>query len=384
MHRSFVARSGSITRFWAASAAGLRLAALGALLIVTGCDGGAEAPEEATATEARLPQVRTLILQPETFTREIRAFGSVEPVEQIDLVVDFSGTVRTVDFAEGYRIEAGETLIAFDQQERAADLRRAEAAYREAEAEVDDAQATFDRIRRLRDSGTVSEASLIDAEAGYRAATARVEQAAAERDRAASDLAETTLQSPVTGIVTDRSVEVGQRVLPGEPLGTVQTTDVMRVITYVTEREVNGLAIGGEAEVAVPGAPGRTLQGRIALVGYAAAPATGNFPVRVLVDNSEGLLRDGMTARVRLTGAQTTALLLPRGALTDRNRRRVAFRIEDGRAVQVEPVLAMASGDRLPVVAGLSAGDEVVVVGTEALIDGTAVTVLQPSEASLP
>lgn len=359
-----------------------RLSSLAALLLAACGDG--EAPADTTVTEVRPPQVQTLILEPETYIREIRAFGSVEPVEEIDLVVDFSGTVRTIGFAEGYRIEAGETLISFDQDERAADLRRAEAAYREAEAEVDDAQATFDRIRRLRESGTVSEASLIDAEAGYRAAMARVEQALAERDRATSDLAEMTLLSPVTGIVTDRSVEVGQRVLPGEPLGTVQTTDVMRVITYVTEREVNALTIGGTAEVAVPGAPDRTLEGRISLVGYAAEAATGNFPVRVLVDNSDGLLRDGMTARVRLTGARTTALLLPREALTDRDRRRVAFRIEDGLAVQVEPVLAVADGDRLPVVAGLSAGDEVVVVGVDALTDGTAVTVQPPAEASLP
>ena len=384
MHRSSPGRSGSIPQSKTTSVAGLRLAALIALLTVAACDGEPETTDDAAVTEIRLPQVQTLILEPETYTREIRAFGSVEPVERIDLVVDFSGTVRTIGFAEGYRIEAGETLISFDQDERAADLRRAEAAYREAEAEVDDAQATFDRIRRLHGSGTVSEASLIDAEAGYRAATARVEQAMAERDRAASDLAETTLQSPVTGIVTDRSVDVGQRVLPGEPLGTVQTTDVMRVITYVTEREVNALTIGGTAEVAVPGAPGQMLQGRISLVGYAAEAATGNFPVRVLVDNSEGLLRDGMTARVRLTGARTTALLLPRDALTDRDRRRVAFRIEDGRAVQVEPVLAVAGGDRLPIVAGLSAGDEVVVVGAEALTDGTPVTVQRPPEASLP
>lgn len=346
--------------------------------------GSEPEPAEEAHSEPRTPVVRTVVLAPETYTREIRAFGSVEPVEEIDLVVDFSGTVRAIGFAEGQRIESGETLITFDPQERAADLRRAEAAYREAEAEVDDAQATFDRVRRLRESGTVSEASLIDAEAGYRAATARVEQALAERDRAASDLAEMTLQSPVTGIVTDRSVDVGQTVLPGEPLGTVQTTDVMRVITYVTEREVNALAIGGPAEVAVPGAPGQTLDGRVSLVGYAAEAATGNFPVRVLVDNSEGLLRDGMTARVRLPGARTTALLLPRAALTDRERRRVAFRIEDGRAVEIEPVLAVADGDRLPVVAGLSAGDEVVVGGAADLVDGTAVTIQQPPEASLP
>ena len=351
--------------------------ALAGLLIAAGCDGGGDAAEQPADAEIRPPQVRTLVLHPQTYARDIRAFGSVEPVEEIDLVVDFSGTVRTVGFTEGRRIEAGGILITFDERERAADLRRTEGALREAEAQMDDAQATFERVRRLRLTGTVSEASLIDADAAFRAATARLEQAIAARDRAATDLDEMTLESPVTGIVADRSVEVGQIVLPGEPLGTVHTTDVMRVITYVTEREVNTLAIGAAAEVTVPGAPGLALMGRIALVGYAAEPATGNFPVRVLVDNADGLLRDGMTARVRLTGARTTALLLPRSALTDRDRRRVAFRIEDGHAVQVEPVLAVTAGDRLPVLAGLSPGDAVVVDGAEALIDGTPVAVLE-------
>ena len=354
-----------------------RRAAAAVLLLAAGCDNTEDATGQAGEADVRPPQVRALILQTEAYSRDIPAFGSVQPVEEIDLVVDFSGTARSVRFTEGRRIEAGDTLITFDETEREAELRRAEAALREAEAEVDDAQATFDRVRRLRQTGAVSEASLIDAEAAFRAATARLEQAVAARDRAANDLEEMTLESPVSGIVTDRSVEVGEIVLPGELLGTVQTTDVMRVVTYVTQREVNALTIGGPAEVTVPGAPGQVLEGRIALVGYAAEPETGNFPIRVVVDNSDGLLRDGMTARVRLTGAEAQALLLPRSALTDRDRRRVVFRVEDGRAVQVEPVLGVSGGDRLPVLAGLAVGDALVVEGAEALVDGSPVIVLE-------
>ena len=62
----------------------------------------------------------------------------------------------------------------------------------------------------------------------------------------------------------------------------------------------------------------------------------------------------------------------------------MVFRVENGRAIQVEPVLAVASGDRLPVVAGLSAGDEVVVTGADGLVDGTEVTVLEPQQATAP
>ena len=105
---------------------------------------------------------------------------------------------------------------------------------------------------------------------------------------------------------------------------------------------------------------------------------TGNFPVRLAVSNKEGLLRPGMAARVELRGIQHAgALLLPASALVDRKRRRVAYRVVDGMAEEVEPVVAATTGDRLPVLRGLRQGDRVIVSGLEWVTDGAEVQIAE-------
>ena len=92
-------------------------------------------------------------------------------------------------------------------------------------------------------------------------------------------------------------------------------------------------------------------------------------------ENTEAL-RPGMTAGVTLDGITVEdALLLPEEALVDRERRRVVFVVEDGVAVKREPLLGAGYSNRLHILAGLAAGEQVVVAGHGRLLHGTAVLV---------
>ena len=111
-------------------------------------------------------------------------------------------------------------------------------------------------------------------------------------------------------------------------------------------------------------------------------PSAGS-PVKLRVDNSDGLLREGMSAQIRLQGREGDSLLaVPRSALVDRDRQRVVFVIRDGRAVKVVPSLGMAMGDWIPVLSGLQAGDLVAISSLSALVDGTEVVVDTAAAAS--
>ena len=164
--------------------------------------------------------------------------------------------------------------------------------------------------------------------------------------------------------------------MPGQALCTIQVVDAVRVVTHVTEREISALRVGERFKVHSPGAPGHEFLGRIESLAAAADPNTGNFQVKLAVSNKEGLLRPGMTARVELRGVEhSEALLVPTSALVDRKRRRVAYKVVEGKAVEVVPVVAASTGDLLPVLRGLNKGDRVIVSGLEWVTDGTPVQV---------
>jgi membrane fusion protein (multidrug efflux system) len=159
----------------------------------------------------------------------------------------------------------------------------------------------------------------------------------------------------------------------------IQVTDTMRVVTYVTEQEINSIQIGSECVVTTPGVRGREYTARVESRDGEVDPTTGNFPVKLTVENNDGLLKSGMTAVVVMAGLEVgNTLLIPESALVDRNRKRVVFRLDDGIAEEVEPGLAATMNDELlPVLRGLSAGDEIIISGLNTVVAGTRVEVVQ-------
>jgi membrane fusion protein (multidrug efflux system) len=212
-----------------------------------------------------------------------------------------------------------------------------------------------------------------------------VRRAAATHDDALSGLAlaqrevdDSRVLSPVTGVVEQRQVEPGETVLPGQALATIQSVDSLRIVSFVSERDVNFLRLGAAATVRSPGARGRVFDANIVSIGVKADPRTGNFPVKLGLGNDEGLLRPGMTARVELDGLlERERLLIPDSAVVDRDRRKVVYVLEpgDGGPVARErrPLLRATAGEQLPVIDGLVAGERLIVTGLEWLVDGSPV-----------
>jgi RND family efflux transporter MFP subunit len=355
----------------------ISLVALAAATALPGCPEGT--PEQPAAPEPRIPQVHTLILEPQTWRQTLEAYGAVEPAEDVAITVDFSAPVTAVHFEEGQRVEQGQLLVELDSRKRDLRLAQAATAVEETRAGLEEARRDLERRRGLADSGAISREVLDRAEIALRRATARYEDALAAHRLAERELTESRVVSPVSGIVDRRSVEPGETVMPGQLLGSIQAVDRVRVHVYVGEREVNDLRVGAGAEVRSAGAPGRIFRAKIEAVGIKADPRTGNFPVKLTLPNENGQLRPGMTARVRLQGlTHSGTLLIPDNALVDRRRRRVVYVVRDGTAVEVEPLLRASVAEYIPVLEGLKAGDRLVVAGMEQLADGSPVDVIEP------
>ncbi|WP_237445046.1 efflux RND transporter periplasmic adaptor subunit [Sinobacterium norvegicum] len=344
--------------------------------------GGCDSHEPAVENPAQqLLTVETVILQPQSWQANFDSYGYLESTEEVTISVDFSGTAREVNFKEGQAIKAGQVLIRLDDRKQQFRYNKALANVESAQSQVEQASATFRRHRDLVATGALSQEQFKDSETHFERSTAALQESRAALALSQQELRDTVIISPVDGLVADRNVEPGQTVLPGDQLAVAHVTDTLRMVTFITQREVNLLHIGEQAVMTTPGVAGREYQARIESIGSSADPATGNFTVKLTVNNSDHKLKSGMSAKVRLTGLRReNMILVPNEALVDRNRRRVVYRVENGTAIEVEPVLAIPGQVTTPVLAGINPGDQIIVSPLELIRHGKSIDAPIPAE----
>jgi RND family efflux transporter MFP subunit len=351
------------------------------LLNIMGCekaDPGGDEPE----LESRVPKVRTLSLKPMPWIESIQTHGVIEAAEEVKVTIDFSATVRAIHFREGDRVAMGEPIIDLDRGKRELHLSRVTTSVTETKAQLDQANSILERRQELYRKNLIPREQYDQARTAWQSAGARYQDALAAQRLAQRELGETQLDSPVSGRIAKRLVAPGETVMPGQSLAVIQTTDSVRVVTYVSEKDINALRVGTQALVTTPGVRAREYRAVIESLGIKADPETGNFTVKLTVQNEDGLLRDGMTARAELQGIEyPEALLVPESAVVDRNRHRVVYKVMDNRAVEVRPVFMAVTGELIPVLDGLEFGDILIVSGMESLIDGAEVEILASGNA---
>ena len=264
------------------------------------------------------------------------------------------GYVQSVAIRENQPVKAGDTLVTLDDRDYRAKLQQAEAdlavalatvssrqrvgqadaAVRQAQANAERAHADLDRITPLVSQGIVSrqqldaaqnaaraaDASLAAAQAALVGADARVASARASRDQAALQLSYTRIIASLTGVVSKKTVEVGQLVQPGQPLMTVVPLDDVWITANLKETETADVSPGDAVEFTVDAYPDQHFTGHVESLSPATGArfsllppdnATGNFtkvvqrlPVRIRPDQANDAahpLRPGMSVDVTIT-----------------------------------------------------------------------------------
>lgn len=341
-----------------------------------------EAPAPA-AEEPAVPQVVDVTVQElktQVWQGSIRTFGVVEALEEVSVASELSGTVQAVHVNEGDSVEAGQLLLELDPQKRQLALQQSGQQVNRTRAALEEAQLKLQRRRNLSEQETISQEVLDNAQLNVDAALATHQQALVSQQLAERELADTRIFSPTAGLVDIQAVEVGEAVIVGASLITLQAMQGLRVHTWVSETDIRHIQAGGEARVIAAGLSGREFKASIEWVGVSADPHTGNFPVKLILTNETDALRPGMTATTVLEGINIPdVLLLPESALVDRDRRRVVFIVEQDAQRSVarlrEPLLAAGFGHRLHILDGVAPGDLVVTSGQQQLLEGTTVNI---------
>jgi RND family efflux transporter MFP subunit len=310
--------------------------------------------------------------------------------------------VLDVRVRAGDRVRRGDILVVLDARELRANAARAAAALgatrrggeaaeaesRAAEAAATLARATHGRMKSLHDrnSATAQEldeavAALSAAEARIAGAHARVAEAGAGIDAAqagaeAAAVAVTyaALTAPFDGVVSNRVVDPGTLAAPAAELLTVEETSLYRLEVRVDESRAAFIAVGADAQVRLDGDGPEDAWSPSKIVEIARLdPASHSVLVKLDLVRRDGL-RSGQFGRVRVFGPSRRTLTVPASSVLHRGQLAVLFAVDSGDVAHLRAVTpGDTRGKDVEILAGITAGEHIVVAPPSGFADGTKV-----------
>ena len=234
------------------------------------------------------------------------------------------------------------------------------------------AQAARERVALLKAGATATQVGI---------ARARLGQAATKVEYWQTQLDLCTLKAPISGVVTQRFKDVGDKTDPKQPLLTINQAGRQLVRTSVSDRELAGLRTGLRARVMLDALPGRPIDVTVTNIYPTADPVTRLVPVELLLPPLPKPLADGSFARVSLQTDPQDGLLIAQVALLPQPEGRTAVFVVtvEGKAHRQMVTAVLESDGRALVTTGLEAGAQVVVRGQDGLKEGQPVKVMPAS-----
>lgn len=266
----------------------------------------------------------------------VTATGTIEPTTSVEVSSEMSGVLRTVLVDSNSLVRKGDVLAELDITRQTAELARAKASLASAEAKLVNAEATLKqrelaltRQQALGKQGYAAQQNLDTAladrdtaQASVAAAKADIAVAKADVDLKQIDLDKSRILSPVDGIVLSRTAEPGQTVASSlqAPVLFTLAEDLkrMQVEAAIDEADIGAVKAGQDATFTVDAYPGRAFPARIETLQFSPTATDGVVTYKgiLVVDNSELLLRPGMTATAEIvTSREEDALTVPNAAL---------------------------------------------------------------------
>jgi membrane fusion protein (multidrug efflux system) len=295
----------------------------------------------------------------------------VEPNRVVTVSAEVDGRVEWIGPKKGTLVHAGDPLIRLNT-----DL--PEAQFQMAEAQAKNNQTEFDRIKGLVDKGAAPSRDMD-------AAATQLAISKAQLEEARIRLARACIVAPMTGVLNDVPIEVGEyvTVMPHTTVAEIVDTGVVKVAVEIPERDTPFLSVGQKAEV-VAEVKGRevSLAGTTTFISQLADARTRCTHMEITVANQESLLRSGQIVHVRLTRQiLKNAILIPLAAVIPMEDGKAVYVTESSQAQRRTVELGIIRGDRVLIRSGLKSGDQLIVAGHRFVAPGQKVQIVPEGKA---
>jgi len=368
----------------------------------------------ATRGSAKIEPSKLARVERGDLARNVVATGKIEPITKVEVKSKASGIVQKLLVDYGESVKRDQVLAELDKEEllaqvnqQKASLQAAEAAAHAADADLQRAKVdaegpdipmlkrAYERAQTMAKDGVVSQSVLDDAQKNYELAvnkqqlgkanvissSAKLKQAEAQVAQAQATLAQkekeyhnSTIVSPIDGVVLSRDVEVGSAVSSILVLGSSATLvmtlgDIREVYVKgkVDESDIGKVYMGQPARIKVESYKDRTFSGKVTKISPMGVEKDNvtTFEVRVSIDNSKGELKSQMTANAEILLEEHKGILMvPEGALMYDKDRKASVEVpdpngKDGRR-KIPVTVGISNGSKTELLSGLKQGDQVI------------------------
>lgn len=368
-------------------------------MLLSGCK-----ENEVNATEEKLIPVKTDKVTMGMIEKTVTYAGYLKPVKEVNVSSKSMGFVDYINFDVGNEVEEGQVLFALDKRTASNNLvilesqmdtqaNSLESALKAAELQYNDAKKNLEDMTVLLSEGIISQQQLEDIKIMYDQARLNYETAqesydlffndpnrssfSAQIDNAKENLQDHEVKSPMSGIVAQRNIEVGELV-GTQPAFTIVQLDKVILEINVPEEVVSSIELNQEITVRIKAMNSENFVGKIVEISPSADKRTFTYPIKIEIDNSEDLLKDGMYAEAELVIEKNDgALLVDRNAILLDETQKYLYVVENLQAKRVDIEVGVDNGSKLEVTNGLFEGQEVIIKGQDYLNDGDKIQVVQ-------
>lgn len=293
----------------------------------------------------------------------ISATANVVAENEVRIVAEAEGRIERLLVEEGDYVGQGATLATLVRGD--AQMLREKARVRASNARI-----AFNRAKNLNTRELMSQGD-------YEKIVMEKEVAEAELAEAEWRLSKTTIRAPFAGRVTERMVNAGQHLRPGDTLFTLTDYDPLIARIFLPERDVISLKTGREVRMTLRAAKDITFQGRIRQISPVVDTATGTVKVTVEAVQPPEAVRPGAFVTVDIIReTKPNAIRIPREAVIRELREAHVFVVEGTVAKRRDLTLGLEEGAYIEALSGVKPGEKVIVAGQGALRDGSVVKIL--------
>lgn len=292
---------------------------------------------------------------------QIPYVGVVE--EEQSTMVSFTGmaVLKSMKVSEGQIVQKGQLLATIDDTQ----ARNALAAAKSSLDQAIDAQS---RMKQLHDKNSLPEMKWVEIES-------KVQQARSSYEMCKKNLDDCSIYAPCSGVIGSKIMNVGETVLPSEPVLTILSINKVKVRVSVPEKEISRIHSQMKSTVTLDALPGEEFEGGNIEKGVSADAITHTYDIRILLDNPGHKLLPGMVAKVSIQEEQNErAIILPvKTVQQSANGSLFVWIVKEGKASRQEVKVGKTISNQIAIESGLQEGMSVIVEGYQKVGEGTPV-----------
>lgn len=341
--------------------------ALACVLLLGACQKGDGKTDDKDEEESPpIPVETSLPVRGDVFA----VYSGTAPIEafaQADVIAKVAGEIREVLVEEGDDVERGQVLVRLDGDRLRLELNESQARLRKL-------QRDFDRNRDLKNKGLISEGDFENIQYELEALQASYNLASLELDY-------TRIRAPISGVVSERYIKLGNTISVGEPVFRVTSFEPLVAYLHIPEREYRRISPGQPVRIDIDALSDAQIFTDVTRVSPVVDPDTGTFKITIEINDTERRIKPGMFGRMSIVyDRHENALQIPRSAIVEEAGSTSVFVVEDNVAIR-RPVRTGFSGNGLiEIIEGLDDDDHVVTVGQVGLKPDATVSVINATE----